>query len=184
LTSKERVSHWSDAYSLTTRLKARADQEDALRNENVTAKVEVFQAYVGAVFRLYDFRAVEDWLAPIVLEALEDIEVFENAKDLPDLGFDETTVGFPNNDAANPDLAPDAGNHLQPLPQLEARNGNNGKNGQEGPKIGLGFFNEQCSKRRIEVKWDISRDGPSHLPTFHARITCKSCYTRFFRRFN
>ncbi|CAG8647398.1 17032_t:CDS:2 [Acaulospora colombiana] len=168
LTSKERVSYWSDAYGLPTRLNARADQESTLRNENITAKVEVFQAYVGALFRLHDFRVLEDWLMPVVKESLEDIEIIEEANNLPDPGFDQSTIGIPNAAAANVNNAPDIENPHIPPPNVEPRNGSIARNSQDGPKIGLGFFNEQCNKHRIEPQWGLGSEGPSHKPTHTA----------------
>lgn len=170
--SKERISNWSDAYGLPARLNARPDQEEALRNENLTAKVEVFQAYVGAIFRLRGFQFLEDWLMPIVKEGIKDLEIFEEANHLLDRTFDESTIGIPNAAAANANNAPELGNRPAPQPNVEPRNGNNARNNQDGPKIGLGFFNEQCNKRRIEPKWETSSEGQSHKPIHRASITC------------
>jgi ribonuclease-3 len=69
---KDRVEQWSLVYGLPERLQVHRSQELVIRG-NQNARVQVFQAYVGALFREKGYDFVKEWFEYVVEAALTDI---------------------------------------------------------------------------------------------------------------
>ncbi|KIM24129.1 hypothetical protein M408DRAFT_243708 [Serendipita vermifera MAFF 305830] len=79
LVSRGRVALWADAYELPQRLIVHPAQA-ALIPRNESARVQVFQAYVGALYKDQGLNVVEEWFGPVLEDALNEIEARERSQ--------------------------------------------------------------------------------------------------------
>lgn len=83
------MASWADAYGLPKKLVVPQSQL-SLIPKNPNAKVEVFQAYLGALFKEKGYEAVEEWFSPVVEKALNEILTMEDEQLIAD--FSSTTI--------------------------------------------------------------------------------------------
>jgi len=159
IVNQNRVATWSDAYALPGRLIVHSAQTDLIRR-STAAKVDVFHAYVGAVFRQDGYDAVEDWFGPVVEKAIGEILTIESEANLQDTGLEDTSTGVPP--------APSGSSQSPPSP---SNSSGASATAAEPPTDGiLALFNQICSQKHIDAIWEFEQEGPNHAPRFTATL--------------
>ena len=155
--------------------------QQALIPNNPAAKAQVFQAYVGGLFKEKGYSCVEDWFVPVVDDALCEIQEFE----VHDLLFEAALEGSSERKSWRKKKGGDSpetkSSGMEPVLPIacppkpgEAPQPRPGEI-VTGPTGGtsLSFFNETCSKRLkgAQPVWEITGTGPAHSPEFTATVT-------------
>jgi hypothetical protein len=163
IVNQNRVAAWSDAYGLSGRLIVHSAQTDLIRR-STAAKVDVFHAYVGAVFRQDGYDAVEEWFGPVVEEAIGEILTIELEANLRDIGLEDTSTGVPP--------APSGSSQSPPSPSNSS--GASATAVEPPADTGtLALFNQICSQKHIDAIWEWEQEGPNHAPRFTATLRSK-----------
>ena len=176
---RDRIAAWADSYELPEKLIVHKSQQALIPN-NPAAKAQVFQAYVGGLFKEKGFYCVEDWFVPVVDDALCEIQEFEVHDLLFEAALEDSSDSKPwrkkNGDSPKTETSgmgtvlpiacpPKPGEGPQPRPG-DIRTGPTGA-------TALSFFNETCSKqiKGGQPNWEITKTGPPHSPEFTAIVT-------------
>lgn len=160
--------------------------------KNQNARVQVFQAYVGAVYKESGFEAVKSWLEFVVEEALNDIRATEGVEDLEDLdnafcnmNMGGTNVTSPRSGtgsskrASPPPSSPPPPAASAPSPRRKSTGSSQTSAPKSSPpasssnKAPLMALNELASQKRIKLIWNEEREGEPHEPVFKLTVTCK-----------
>ena len=134
--------------------------------QNESAKSQLFQAYVGALYKEQGLYLIEEWFRPVLDDALNEITEHESLYGMPD-DKSWTNNTSPSTSRTEPVLPiacpPRAG---EPRPAAEPPAGKTGAGT-------LSFFNEKYSQRMrgAQVPWVVTSTGPPHAPEFTATLT-------------
>lgn len=167
LVTRERMATWADAYGLPQRLIVNPAQRALIPN-NENAKAQVFQAYVGALYKDQGIDAVEEWFSPVLDDAVNEIEEIRTAERLEDNKSWRNSI---SSQATTESFEPAAAPH-EPL-----ATGRGSTPAARSPPSGSGsslsYFNERCSKllKGAQPIWQVKKDGKDHTPEFTATVT-------------
>ncbi|KAG8846000.1 hypothetical protein FRB91_001276 [Serendipita sp. 411] len=191
LVAQSRLAGWSDTYNLPSRLRAHASQEETVRR-NEWAKAQVFQAYVGALFKEHGYEFVDEWFGEIVEHTIKEVLELEQAALVE--AFDRTTIGMPG---TRDDHRPSSSSFSEnDTPSTSNRNmrdresplspGGFSAQGASPPRrpapggapennanlqSPLSQFNQRCAQKHIQPQWAFINEGPQHGPIFRATVT-------------
>ncbi|KAG8797794.1 hypothetical protein FRC17_007644, partial [Serendipita sp. 399] len=180
LVSQSRLAGWSDAYRLPARLRAHQSQQDVIPH-NEAAKAQVFQAYVGALFKENSFEFVSEWLSDIVEHTINGVLEVEQTALVE--AFDRTTIGMPGTGSSGCIPSSSGNGHASrstaspSLPRSPTRASStqspppNPRGVVENNASALARFNERCTRNHIQPQWTTTQIGPQHAPTFRATVT-------------
>jgi dsRNA-specific ribonuclease len=173
LVVRDRVAAWADSYGLPEKLIVHPSQQALIPN-NPAAKAQVFQAYVGGLFKEQGYFCVEEWFAPVVDDALCEIQEFEIHDLLLEAALEDRSDS--KSWRKKNDDSPETGTlAVEPVLPIACPP----KPGEAQPRAGeigtgptgataLSFFNETYAKKLkgTEPNWQTTKTGPSHAPEF------------------
>lgn len=148
-------------------LRVHTAQSELIQNSE-DAKVDVFKAYVGALYKEGGLECVEEWLMPVVDAALNEIRMMEQKEnDLADSLQDTSLDGSSGGKSAS------SGN-----PSGRTRTEPNSSKANAGNieatlTSSLALFNQECAKKNITPEWQHAVEGPPHTPLFTATVLRK-----------
>ena len=173
--NQDRLAGWADIFGLPGQLRAHYATELQVR-QNLSTKVQVFQAYVGALFEQSgnDIGVVEDWFGRVVETGLKEILAMEEAADeLPEL-FSTASI----KDKGGP--PPLRGSSSSPNQSKPSQGGSPTSQRATSPlsvtpvKMGaLALFNQRCSQEKRMPSWESMQGGEAHAPIFRATVRRK-----------
>jgi dsRNA-specific ribonuclease len=191
LVARDRVAAWADSYELPEKLIVHPSQQALIPN-NPVAKAQVFQAYVGGLFKDQGYYCVEEWFVPVVDDALCEIQEFEVHDLLLEAaledGSDSKSWRKKNGDSPETswrkknDDSPETGTFgVEPVLPI-ACPPKPGEAPQTRPgeivtvptgASALAFFNETYAKKLkgTQPNWKTTQTGPGHAPEFTATVT-------------
>jgi dsRNA-specific ribonuclease len=154
--------------------------QQALIPGNLAAKAQVFQAYIGALYKDQGISFVEDWFIPVVDDALCEIQEFEVHDLLLDAALEDSSdsKAWIKKSRDSPEGTTPGVEQVLPI-ACHPKQGGAPQTPDTAIEAGqtrasdLAFFNETCAKRLrgATATWLVTQTGPGHAPEFTATVT-------------
>jgi dsRNA-specific ribonuclease len=180
LVVRDRIAACADSYELPEKLIVHKSQQALIPNDPA-AKAQVFQAYVGGLFKDQGYACVEKWFVPVIDDALCEIREFEAHDPLFEAALEDSSDSKSwrkrNGESPAPETGTSAVEPVLPIAcppkQGEAPKPHAGEivPGPTGATA-LSFFNETYAKKLkgAQPHWEMSQTGPSYAPEFTAIV--------------
>jgi len=147
-TSDATIDGWLEVYRLKQKLRVSPMESDSIYS-NPTEMTAFFHTYVGAVYFVRGFEAVQIWISKLI-----DPHAPVNLPQAPQDG--RATSGFsPTPPAGAPPPVPNS-------PSMSS---------SSMGLVTLALVNQTAIRKGLDINYIATQDGPSHLPTWTVKCT-------------